>query len=424
MGASYFWAMRIGLLLLFVVPLIGSAQSTRVLFIGNSYTYSNDLPGMFTQLAASLGEEVETGMVAPGGFTFEGHVTNSATQNAIAQGDWDFVVLQEQSQRPAFPPEQVAEDVAPYAALLVEQVRAANPCTEAVFLMTWGRENGDAQNCPSYPPLCTYEGMQQRLRESYLDLAYTNQAWCAPVGAVWAAFRADQPTTALYTDGSHPNVTGSYMAASTLFNTIFRHSSEEASFVPAGLSLEQQQFISQLSSTMVLDSTATWNIGVNDPVASADQNVVSGTTVLFANNTSGAIQQEWSFGDGSTSVDADPLHTYASSGIYTVTLTAMDVCGRSDTDTIVVNLTGTRTPELLDPGKPILSLRDGGLLVRNRPAAGILEVMDSAGRRWFHERLAAGDERWIPLPDGTTSALIWSLRSDDGQQIGGTMIAP
>jgi predicted secreted protein len=53
-----------------------------------------------------------------------------------------------------------------------------------------------------------------------------------------------------------------------------------------------------------------------------------------------------------------------------------------------------------------------------------MEVIDSAGRRWFHERLAAGDERWIPLPDGTTSALIWSLRSDDGQQIGGTMIAP
>ena len=83
----------ITLLLLWTVSPL-SAQVTRVLFIGNSYTYSNDLPGLFTQLAGSLGNTVETAMVAPGGFTFEGHTTNPASQNAIAQGDWDVVVLQ------------------------------------------------------------------------------------------------------------------------------------------------------------------------------------------------------------------------------------------------------------------------------------------------------------------------------------------
>ena len=168
-----------------------------MLFIGNSYIYSNDLPGMFTQLAASLGEEVETGHGGARRFHLRRPVTNGATQNAIAQGDWDFVVLQEQSQLPSFPPEQVAEEVAPYAALLVEQVRAANPCTEAVFLMTWGRENGDARIVAFYPPLCTYEGMQQRLRESYVEMAVDNEAWCAPVGAVWAAFRIDQSRNGL-----------------------------------------------------------------------------------------------------------------------------------------------------------------------------------------------------------------------------------
>src|SRR5690606_13596616 len=84
-----------------------AACQTRVLFIGNSYTHTNDLPGMFTTLAASLGEDVVTGMSAPGGYTFNQHTQNTATLNALAQGDWDVVVLQEQSQLPSFPLGQV-----------------------------------------------------------------------------------------------------------------------------------------------------------------------------------------------------------------------------------------------------------------------------------------------------------------------------
>ena len=416
--------MRFRLLLFFALPISGWSQSTRVLFIGNSYTYVNDLPGMFTQLAGSLGEEVQTGMVAPGGFTFQGHATNAATQNAIAQGDWDFVILQEQSQRPAFPPEQVALEVTPYAALLVQQIRAANPCTEAVFLMTWGRENGDPQNCPSYPPLCTYAGMQQRLRESYLDMAYANAAWCAPVGAVWASLRSEQPSTALYTDSSHPNMVGSFIAASTLYNTIFGRSCEGSTYLPAGLTVDQHQYITQLSGMMVLDSTATWNIGVNDPVAVGEANVVSGTTVLFANNTSGSVQQEWSFGDGASSTDVDPLHTYQNGGTYTASLLVTDACGRSDSTVITVDLVGTGTSELADLASVSVIQKDGGLLIRHGQKAGTLEVMNTSGRRLLVERLSSGSDHWIPLNTRSTTALIWSLHMDEGQRFTGTVITP
>ena len=48
--------------------------------------------------------------------------------------------------------------------------------------MTWGRKNGDASNCSAYPPICTYEGMQQRLRESYMEMASANQGRVSPVG--------------------------------------------------------------------------------------------------------------------------------------------------------------------------------------------------------------------------------------------------
>ena len=67
--------------------------------------------------------------------------------------------------KPFFPPSQVASQVYPYAESLCEYIREANPCTDPVFFMTWGRENGDSQNCAAYPPICTYEGMQDRLTE-------------------------------------------------------------------------------------------------------------------------------------------------------------------------------------------------------------------------------------------------------------------
>src|SRR5947208_15288789 len=74
---------------------------TRVLFIGNSYTYVNDLPAMFAELAQSGGHRVETGMVAVGGSTLGEHAASVATAAKLTSARWDLVVLQEQSQIPS-----------------------------------------------------------------------------------------------------------------------------------------------------------------------------------------------------------------------------------------------------------------------------------------------------------------------------------
>src|SRR5512135_2083048 len=74
---------------------------TRVLFIGNSYTYVNDLPSTFVQLARSGGHEVEVGVAAPGGWTLADHARSPETLSTLNSAKWDFVVLQEQSQIPS-----------------------------------------------------------------------------------------------------------------------------------------------------------------------------------------------------------------------------------------------------------------------------------------------------------------------------------
>lgn len=119
------------------------AQQTSVLFLGNSYTYTQGLPATLYNLALAGGDSIYHESNTPGGYTLEGHSTNTTTLAKIASRDWDFVVMQGQSQRPSFPPAQVAADVYPYAEILVNAIKANNECTEPVFFMTWGRRDGD-----------------------------------------------------------------------------------------------------------------------------------------------------------------------------------------------------------------------------------------------------------------------------------------
>jgi len=79
-----------------------SAESLHVLFIGNSYTYVNDLPGTLAALAeAGGGVKIEHEQVTPGGCSLEKHFKDGDAVQKIQARKWDAVVLQEQSQMPA-----------------------------------------------------------------------------------------------------------------------------------------------------------------------------------------------------------------------------------------------------------------------------------------------------------------------------------
>jgi hypothetical protein len=72
----------------------GAGPCIRVLFLGNSYTYVNDLPTTFAELAVAGGHNVETGMVTNGGETLAQHSAATETLDKISSASWSFVVLQ------------------------------------------------------------------------------------------------------------------------------------------------------------------------------------------------------------------------------------------------------------------------------------------------------------------------------------------
>ncbi len=310
-------------------------QSIRVLFLGNSYTATNNLPALLQNMATSTNDTLYFESSTPGGYTLEAHCTNTTTLNKIAQGNWDFVVLQEQSQLPSFPEEQVQVEVFPFAKKLDSLIHVYNPCAETIFYMTWGRKNGDASNCAVWPPVCTYNGMDSLLYNRYMQLAENNNAVVAPVGAVWKNIRTTFPAIELYAaDGSHPSMYGSYAAACSFYSVLFRKDPTNINY-NGSLNIGQVTSIKNTVKQIVYDSLSNWLVGQYDTKAAFNfqglQNEIS-----FTNLSSNYQRIHWDFGDGDTASIPNTTHTYYANGWYKVTLTALHDCMPADTSSRMI----------------------------------------------------------------------------------------
>ena len=249
------------------IPDCNEQQGTlNVLFIGNSYTSSNNLTNIISSIANLMGDELYVEKSLIGGATLQNHLNNNATTELIESGIWNHVVLQEQSQYPSFPLWQVEQDVFPYATQLNYLANQYNACNNTIFFMTWGRENGDYNNCENWPPVCTYEGMDDLIRERYLTMAEQNSASISPVGAVWRYIRDFNYEIDLYnSDGSHPSYLGSYAAAVCFYTTLFQKNPLEINWTyDLGVSEFNHEIIIQVVKDVVYDNLDEWSIQSND----------------------------------------------------------------------------------------------------------------------------------------------------------------
>lgn len=312
------------------------AQHKSVLFIGNSYTGVNNLPELVYNFALANGDTLVYDSNTPGGYTFNLHRTNATTLSKIASRNWDYVVLQEQSQIPALPEAITGEDYSPpHAMELNEIIKANDSCTKVIFYMTWGRKFGDASFCGEYPPVCTYTGMQDELRNTYLEMTIENEARVAPAGMGWKAVIDDDPSIELYSgDGSHPNINGSYLTACIMYATIYQKSPVGTSFIST-LEADLATYLQEKAHAIVFDSLATWRIGIGD--LTADFNYTNtDLTYTFENSSENESSRVWDI-DGNLYLEENPTHTFDEDGIYTATLTTFNGCDTVEhTETIFV----------------------------------------------------------------------------------------
>lgn len=329
-------------------------DTLKVLFLGNSYTQSHNLPELIKSLAASTGKVLEYQMHAPGGYQLNQHVADLTANTLMARGDWDFMVIQEQSQKPSFGDNYVAQNVYPYAKQLTDTFRHFNRCGQVIFYTTWGRKNGDATNCPAMPALCTYEGMDSLLTLRYQTMADSNKAAISPVGQFWRHIRNTMPNIELYeADESHPSVEGSYAAALTFYAMLFNADPSLTSYNP-GIQSTVVTALNNAAKVKVFDSFDHWNrfnIGNMFAPLPADFTVNINNTTRTINlgfEKHGSTAFEWNFGDGNANnTDTVIQHTYALAGNYEVCLEVRNDCmTRRICKTINIIVDEVRIPEL------------------------------------------------------------------------------
>lgn len=188
----------------------------KILFIGNSYTYYNDMPRMLEALAKENGNEAKVDAVTRGGWRLYQHLDEvgdegKAIRALLAEGEYDVLVLQEQSHTPITDARAFLDG----ARGLSELVRAKR----AIFYATWGRKDG----CPLLDELSlTSLGMTMSLEMAYDRMAKLLSGELAAVGRAFAAMSMEHPEIELYNeDMSHPSYIGSVVAATVLYKTIF-----------------------------------------------------------------------------------------------------------------------------------------------------------------------------------------------------------
>ena len=180
----------------------------RVLFIGNSFTYYNDMPNLFAMLANDAGYDAGVSSLFKGGWYLSRYADpqdemGMALRALYPRQKWDEIILQDQSFNPAGNKEEFLR--------AVHALRALMPEGRFVFYQTWAYEYGSAKMADTG---ISYAQMRDGLRDAYQQAAKETNGLCVPVGDGFSLFRDRYPHFSLYQpDSFHPNLCGSYLAA-------------------------------------------------------------------------------------------------------------------------------------------------------------------------------------------------------------------
>lgn len=206
---------RVALVLLALALLLGvqaalgqGGEQIHVLWIGNSLTYYNELPKMVAALARADGQRpLVHDQETPGGCTLEKHWNDGKALKKLHARKWDFVVLQEHSQKPLKDSEPMFEYARKFDSEIHKQ--GAKTLLYLPFPLAKAPEN------------------QDKLTKLHETLAAQLKARVVPVGPAWAKLQADKAAPNLFNaDGAHPNRAGSYLAACVFYAAIYNKSPE------------------------------------------------------------------------------------------------------------------------------------------------------------------------------------------------------
>lgn len=191
----------------------------RILFVGNSHTFFNDIPGLLSEMSKIQGStEVITESVVEGGKGLKYHYDTGVAAERMASEKYDFVVLQDHAQQPC-----VDENAFIEYNVKLSKIAKDHGAIPLVYMLFERKKD-----CPE--GYCPQETLTSSSRRALKCIQGGDGAGdISPVGEAWRAFSVRRPDLELHqSDGYHSNEAGAYLTACVFYSVIHRSS-------PAGL---------------------------------------------------------------------------------------------------------------------------------------------------------------------------------------------
>jgi hypothetical protein len=191
---------------------------TKILFVGNSYTFFSDLPKLFRELAEENGKAVDISSVTKGGWSMVQYLDNGDEHTeklnaAVENASFDAVILQDQSVISMQYPEKFRDGMTRMKA------KFEGKADRVILYQTWARKNG---NKKLEELGWTRDEMHNGVTSAYRSVAAEIGAELSPVGECFYSVYEAHPEIEIYNpDGSHPSYAGSCLAAICHYRTVF-----------------------------------------------------------------------------------------------------------------------------------------------------------------------------------------------------------
>ncbi len=190
----------------------------KTLVLGNSFSYYYGTDFLLKEIARTQGHELRMRTHIKGSQTFYNHTQLERSQAAIADGNFDFALLQDQSnQHAAYYADPTANaSVLNDTKTLLGQIKAKSPAVLPVIEQTWAYA-GSSNNYNGYG---SYEVFDKALLGGALLITDATDTWMSPIGVAFEKARA-AGISLYHTDNKHPGLNGAYLKACVNYLILF-----------------------------------------------------------------------------------------------------------------------------------------------------------------------------------------------------------
>ena len=206
--------------------------NVRILFVGNSSTYYNDMPQMVKGLAQADGVNVTIQALTAANyklyqFADEKDTYGSQLISALKNYKWDYVILQDHR-------EMIITDIAK-TQTAIETLKPLIQSSGAKMLLydTQADYIGRSFTATGYSYYLSHNEIQHYMIKGYYMMGNKYGAQVISSGVNFERCLKQFPDIKLYNaDNIHPTPTGSYLAACTIYGTIFNTTALENKYLP------------------------------------------------------------------------------------------------------------------------------------------------------------------------------------------------